>query len=336
MVDMEDLIKDNILLYQELNGFVITELKEEPSPLEFLRYVKNNRPFVVRNCIMNWPAVKLWKTKYLKEVMKDKLVNIAITPKGNADSVVEHGKSGLKYFTKPLERLESFEAFLNDIQKQEFGSGKTSIVKYAQTQNDNLREEYQALFPDVEKDITWARIALETEPEAINLWIGNSKTTTALHRDNYENIYGQIIGSKHFVLIPPIETACVNEKTLPSATYAFRQRIPQTEEVEAVEMDVVPDAREVRVPCAIWDPDVPEEELNAYSRLSKPIRVSLDPGDILYLPALWYHKVSQSCGTEGICCAVNYWYDMDFGGVLYSSAAFMRSVALAMTSSDAL
>lgn len=65
-----------------------------------------------------------------------------------------------------------------------------------------------------------------------------------------------------------------------------------------------------------------------------------------------YHKVSQSCGPEGICIAVNYWfvhdlahspemfekhamltgsnrYDMDFGGFHYVSSAFIRDVALA-------
>lgn len=30
--------------------------------------------------------------------------------------------------------------------------------------------------------------------------------------------------------------------------------------------------------------------------------------DILYLPALWYHRVSQ----RGITVAVNYWHDMQF------------------------
>ena len=86
-------------------------------------------------------------------------------------------------------------------------------------ENNNLREEYFDLFLDVEKDIPWARIALEREPEAINLWIGNSRSITALHRDNYENIYCQVVGRKHFVLLSPMETACIDEADLQSATY---------------------------------------------------------------------------------------------------------------------
>ncbi len=74
----------------------------------------------------------------------------------------------------------------------------------------------------MDEDIPWARIALGQPPDAINLWIGNSNSITALHRDNYENMYYQIIGSKQFVLLSPFETACINEKSLPCATYALK------------------------------------------------------------------------------------------------------------------
>jgi len=117
-----------------------------------------------------------------------------------------------------------------------------------------------------------------------------------LHRDNYENIYSQITGSKDFILLPPIATACINEQFLPSATYDSA-------------MNIVPDelpAPVPCVPCAVWNPDKPDENTTEFSRLAKPIHVRLDPGDVLYLPALWYHKVSQSNSEEGLCCSVNY------------------------------
>lgn len=63
---------------------------------------------------------------------------------------------------------------------------------------------------------------------------------------------------------------------------------------------------------ACWDPDSSEGDDDTgrgkYEKLARPMRVTLEEGDMLYLPRLWYHKVSQSCGEEGICCAVNYWY----------------------------
>jgi jumonji domain-containing protein 7 len=44
----EDPIRVLLESYNELNSSYITELDEIPSPLEFMRFVSLNRPFVVR------------------------------------------------------------------------------------------------------------------------------------------------------------------------------------------------------------------------------------------------------------------------------------------------
>ena len=137
-----------------------------------------------------------------------------------------------------------------------------------------------SLYGDVAPDISYASVALQREPEAINLWLGEKKSITALHRDNYENIYCQVLGSKDFVLLPPIEAACVSERFLPGATYNSFMRVVQ---------DIPP----VSVPCAIWDPDRPEENPTQFSKLSRPLRVRIGPGDTLYLPACWYEYSAQ-------------------------------------------
>jgi jumonji domain-containing protein 7 len=43
-----DPIRRMLETYNELNSSQITELEEVPSPLEFMRFVSANRPFVVR------------------------------------------------------------------------------------------------------------------------------------------------------------------------------------------------------------------------------------------------------------------------------------------------
>lgn len=68
--------------YHELNSTEIQELKEVPSPLEFMRHVSKNRPFVAREATVGWAACKKWTADYLVQVMGDQLVNVAMTPHG--------------------------------------------------------------------------------------------------------------------------------------------------------------------------------------------------------------------------------------------------------------
>ncbi|GAB4816662.1 hypothetical protein N2152v2_003708 [Parachlorella kessleri] len=46
--------------------------------------------------------------------------------------------------------------------------------------------------------------------------------------------------------------------------------------------------------------------------LPRPLRVTVGPGELLYLPAMWWHQVEQHGDDTGRVIAVNYWYDMKF------------------------
>jgi jumonji domain-containing protein 7 len=70
---------------------------------------------------------------------------------------------------------------------------------------------------------------------------------------------------------------CMNTKSLPSATYTRRG--------ESLVLDL--DPTEEHVPFATWDPDDPGANPSALSHLAKPLRLTLEPGDMLYLPAMW-------------------------------------------------
>ncbi|KAI9158802.1 Bifunctional peptidase and (3S)-lysyl hydroxylase [Paramyrothecium foliicola] len=321
-----DALADLITTYNDLNGSVIEELSEEPSPLEFMRYVSRNTPFVIRGGASGWKATRSWNAAYLTSALKGETVNVAVTPHGNADSPTLNARDGATVFAKPHEEDQQFEEFLTYVIQQETDPAFPTHSEPASTENDNLRDEYVALLPDAQKDIPFARIALGREPEAVNLWIGNSKSITAAHRDNFENIYVQIAGRKHFVLLPALCHPCMNEKLLRPATYI---------RCDDGELSLQMDHESVPVPFATWDPDRPEVNAAALSHLARPVRITLQPGDMLYLPATWYHKVTQSCaeGDEGFVVAINYWYDMEFSGPLHPLTAFVRSMGLSTNSS---
>jgi jumonji domain-containing protein 7 len=134
--------------YHELNTSSVDELTEVPSPLAFMRYVAKNIPFVVRRGASHWPAM-LWNIKYLKEVMENTTIEVAITPSGsvdarllyktrlmkisNADAVVENPNDSSTYVATPLKVDEPFSDFLDYISAQESGKIASSYVKYAQT-----------------------------------------------------------------------------------------------------------------------------------------------------------------------------------------------------------
>ena len=48
--------------------------------------------------------------------------------------------------------------------------------------------------------------------------------------------------------------------------------------------------------------------------LCKIFHCVVEAGEILYLPSLWFHQVSQfNKNQENYTRAVNFWFDMEFG-----------------------
>ena len=79
---LEQAITSLVENYQELNSSVVAELSDLPSPIEFMRFVAKNRPFVVRGGAADWTATKEWNAEYLRKMMGERRVNVAITPYG--------------------------------------------------------------------------------------------------------------------------------------------------------------------------------------------------------------------------------------------------------------
>lgn len=53
-------------------------------------------------------------------------------------------------------------------------------------QNDSLRQEFPGLMAEVEPCLEVAREAFGNEPDAVNLWIGDDRAVSAVHKDHYE------------------------------------------------------------------------------------------------------------------------------------------------------
>lgn len=136
----EDAIAELLTTYNELNPSRIEELDEEPSPLEFMRYVARNMPFVVRRGAWDWTATRTWDAAYLRSTLAGHKVNVAVTPSGNADAPTSDGQGHI-VFAKPHEEDQEFGEFLDYVIRQEKSSSLDSErgprdgdeVRYAQT-----------------------------------------------------------------------------------------------------------------------------------------------------------------------------------------------------------
>ena len=166
-------------------------------------------------------------------------------------------------------------------------------------EGNNIPTEYAPLQASLPPTIPFASLALDqSAPDATNIWLGNSLSTSSLHRDPYQNIYVQVLGQKHFVLLSPVGAVGAGERMC--GTGRWVRTVGEGGNGEDAKWRVRREGGEV--PWAGWDPDDPDDDDdddgeggkrkgvggNRYSKYLKPMRVTLQEGDMLYLPALWY------------------------------------------------
>lgn len=235
---------------------------------------------VSRPCLLP-PVLAVSSAQILNEV-KDIVVPVARTPFGNADAPLGD------LFVKPYIQQMSVAELLTAIRTQAENSHY-----YMQSQDDNLNREFAQL-PEsiIPKKLNLQDTKLLGPTEAVNLWIGAAGTTSRMHSDNYDNIYVQIQGTKRIWLVPPGEVDCCKEKFLKAATYDLQ------DEKFVIKIDEPPST--VLFPTV--DPRGPE-----FIPCTKYV-LDLKPGQVLYIPALWYHQVEIIDDGDAINMSVNYWH----------------------------
>jgi hypothetical protein len=93
-------------------------------------------------------------------------------------------------------------------------------------------------------------------------WVGPAGTVTPLHCDYDDNIFAQVWGRKRIFLSPPHHDAFL----YPSEANAILFGSP-------------------------FDPEAPDFERFPLARQATMIECLVEPGDMLYVPAGWYHQV---------------------------------------------
>ena len=172
---------------------------------------------------------------------------------------------------------------------------------YIQKQNSNLTEEWIDVLQDV-KEISWATEAFGKSPDAINFWMGDSRAVTSTHKDPYENMYAVLRGYKDIILYPPTDICYMPYEKCKQTKFECldiekekyikeeKESSPNNTTFSVVDVDAAP------IPWIVIDPLKPD--LAKYPKFQKtsPLKLRLYAGDLLYLPALWFHHLRQSHG----------------------------------------
>lgn len=93
-------------------------------------------------------------------------------------------------------------------------------------------------------------------------WIGPARTVTPLHCDYDDNIFAQIWGSKRIFLAPPHHDEFLYTREANSLLFG-----------------------------SPFDPETPDFAQFPLARQAAMVEVIVHPGDMLYVPAGWYHQV---------------------------------------------
>jgi hypothetical protein len=143
-------------------------------------------------------------------------------------------------------------------------------------------------FPELLRDIKHP-IWIESSESTVNLWFGTANNVSPLHYDDDNNFFAQVYGRKRITLFDPAQT----EWLYPYPVHAVMKHLSFVD---------------VENPDLIRRPEY---------RKARPMECVLEPGELLYIPAYWWHQVR----SLDVAISVNFWWPPNFQQILLSPNA---------------
>ena len=147
----------------------------------------------------------------------------------------------------------------------------------------SVPHEFPDLLPDFQIP-SWIGVSIPV----INLWVGAAENRTPLHYDLSNNFFAQMYGSKRFSIFDPAQTPYLYPYPLGQNTSHF----------SPVDIDA---------PDLVAHPDF---------RKSRALTFTVAPGELLFLPAYWWHHVT----SVSVSISLNFWWPPDFQQHLTTNA----------------
>ncbi len=186
---------------------------------------------------------------------------------------------------------------------QEIGRGMepttlsfSEFAELIQTQQARDRDIYLAKFPLVNTPLNHHsvlnniinQLGLTLPATGFNLWVGPGGHTTCLHYDPVDSLLIQLQGDKKVVMFPPTEL---------NNLYPFPISVHLKHGLK------------LRASYSQVYPDRPD--FSAFPKLQQALKqryeITLQAGEVLYLPAGWWHEVT-TLGDEVVCSINRFWH----------------------------
>lgn len=249
-----------------------------PDSIPFDMLMAAQEPVILKGVARDWPLVRAGLESparaiaYLKSFYRGKpVIGFTGRPEIRGRFTYNDDVTAMNFEAGHLvldELLDRIEALQNDDQAPSFYVGSTDLDTYL----PGLRGE---------NDLVLNNPMFEQNPPIVSIWIGN-RTIASAHYDMSNNIACCMVGRRRFTLFPP----------------------EQVHNLYPGPLEPTPGGQVVSMV------DFSAPDLDRYPRFSEALEAGqvaeLEPGDILFYPALWWHHVEA---LDGFNAMINYWWN---------------------------
>lgn len=217
-----------------------------------------NQPVIITDLANDWPAVSKWTPEYLISNWGDKTVTGLTWEVGTGGTYIEEFLN----FTRWTATLKEWGELILNPQ----GSRRGYLTFSALRVIPELQHDIKPLDQYMNLPRSYPRKLRQLSKKQPSLWFGGAGQVSPMHFDTSQNFLVQINGKKNMMLFPP-------------------------EEAENLYWPC-DDIKPFRFHEVNWTPVNPKHpDLTKYPRLAQAegIDITLEPGDVLYLPVRWWH-----------------------------------------------
>lgn len=249
-----------------------------PDAIPYAELMDAQRPAILKGVASDWPLVERGlegaqqAMAYLRPYYNGRpIAGYTGAPEINGRYFYNDDLTGLNFECERVlldEYLERMRSELGNPDAPSFYIGSTDVDAHL----PGLRDQNDLILNDA---------MFAQNPPIVSIWIGN-RTLACAHYDMSNNIACCVVGRRRFTLFPPEQVHNLYPGPL--------EPTPGGQVVSMVDLR---------------DPDL-ERYPRAREALAAGEVAELEPGDILFYPALWWHQVEA---LDAFNVMINYWWN---------------------------